>query len=308
LRNITPDIYVIFDTMNARRQIKYNSRNRHVAAFLGLIMGWVGIQKFYIGQIGLGVLSAVFSWTFIPMIIGFIDFIRFMIMDDQEFDNRYNNASFTTGGAMHRTRNGTIVFKKGERSTPPFEYTAPSRATGKSSFGPPQRKSTIPLTANKHYLTAVKQFDDYLYRDAYHSFESALVDTPNNGELYFQMACCNSLLEEKEKLFQNIQTAISNGFTDLNKIKTNDAMAYFRIQPEYDQIAAGGFMHWPKEEVEIDVQEPMIQPIEQSITPAESPEKDMDELLGQLKQLGELRQNGLLTDEEFTLQKRKLFA
>lgn len=85
-------------------------------------------------------------------------------------------------------------------------------------------------------------------------------------------------------------------------------MAYFRIQPEYDQIAAGGFMHWPKEEVEIDVQEPMIQPIEQSITPAESPEKDMDELLGQLKQLGELRQNGLLTDEEFTLQKRKLFA
>ncbi len=56
-------------------------------SFLG---GTWGIQHFYLGKIGKGVLSIVFSWTIIPTIIGFVDAIRFLSMTDEQFDIKFN--------------------------------------------------------------------------------------------------------------------------------------------------------------------------------------------------------------------------
>jgi TM2 domain-containing membrane protein YozV len=43
------------------------------AVLLALFLGGLGAHKFYLGQIGLGVLYLVFCWTFIPAIISLIE-------------------------------------------------------------------------------------------------------------------------------------------------------------------------------------------------------------------------------------------
>lgn len=68
---------------------KTNGKSRITAAMLALFVGGIGIQHFYLGNISKGVLSIVFSWTYIPAIIGVIDFIRFLTMSDDEFNLKY---------------------------------------------------------------------------------------------------------------------------------------------------------------------------------------------------------------------------
>ena len=46
--------------------------NRNTYAILSLFFGGLGIQYFYIGKFGKGLLCLVFCWTFIPFVVGFI--------------------------------------------------------------------------------------------------------------------------------------------------------------------------------------------------------------------------------------------
>lgn len=49
--------------------------NKVVYCLLAFFLGGIGIHKFYAGKIGTGILFILFSWTFIPAIIAFIEFI-----------------------------------------------------------------------------------------------------------------------------------------------------------------------------------------------------------------------------------------
>lgn len=46
--------------------------NKVIYALLAIFLGGVGIHKFYAGKIGMGIVFFIFSWTFIPAIIGLI--------------------------------------------------------------------------------------------------------------------------------------------------------------------------------------------------------------------------------------------
>lgn len=48
-------------------------KNPTTALLLALLLGNVGGHKFYLGQMGLGVGYLLFSWTFVPGIIAFIE-------------------------------------------------------------------------------------------------------------------------------------------------------------------------------------------------------------------------------------------
>ena len=43
------------------------------AVWLALLLGGWGAHKFYTGKMGMGILYIVFSWTFIPAIVSFIE-------------------------------------------------------------------------------------------------------------------------------------------------------------------------------------------------------------------------------------------
>jgi len=67
-----------------------SERNRVTAALFAIFLGGLGIHKFYLGSVGMGVVYLLFCWTFIPSIIGFIGGIIFLTMSDAAFNDKYN--------------------------------------------------------------------------------------------------------------------------------------------------------------------------------------------------------------------------
>ena len=77
-------------------------KSKTTAAILAFFLGGIGVHRFYLGQTGLGLLYLLFFWTFIPAIVAFIDFILFLTMSDEKFNEKYNSGriapNFTNSG------------------------------------------------------------------------------------------------------------------------------------------------------------------------------------------------------------------
>ena len=156
----------------------------------------------------------------------------------------------------------------------------------------PQVKKTPrprPAKNNPYKNSGISKFKDYEYEAAIEDFRKALEIDAQDISVHFNIACAYSLTEEKEKSFFHLNKAVEYGFKDFERIKTHDALAYIRIQPEYDEFENNGFKLGASEVTK----------------PTASPEENA-KLLDQLKQLAELRERGLLTEEEFAMQKKKL--
>lgn len=65
-------------------------KSKVVAGILALLLGGLGIHKFYLGQTGKGVLYLLFCWTYIPAIISFIEGIMILVKSDADFEVKYN--------------------------------------------------------------------------------------------------------------------------------------------------------------------------------------------------------------------------
>lgn len=70
------------DTSTPRRLSK-----RKTAIFLAFFLGWAGIHRFYIGQLGWGLMYLVLFYLFAPLsvILSWIDALRYALMSDDEF-------------------------------------------------------------------------------------------------------------------------------------------------------------------------------------------------------------------------------
>ncbi|MDD4964122.1 MAG: TM2 domain-containing protein [Gallionella sp.] len=66
-----------------------NGKNRIAAVLFAFFLGGFGAHKFYLGQIGLGILYLLFCWTFIPAIVALIEFILLLSMSDETFNQKY---------------------------------------------------------------------------------------------------------------------------------------------------------------------------------------------------------------------------
>ncbi len=66
-----------------------------VYSALSIMLGGIGIQKFYLGQTKRGILHVLFFWTFIPTILCVIDLLKFTFMTEEEFDEKYNKIELT---------------------------------------------------------------------------------------------------------------------------------------------------------------------------------------------------------------------
>lgn len=52
--------------------------NKVAAALFGILLGGIGIHKFYVGRVGWGIVYLLFCWTFILAIIGIIEGIVYL--------------------------------------------------------------------------------------------------------------------------------------------------------------------------------------------------------------------------------------
>ena len=70
-----------------------NGCNRVAAALFAILLGGLGIHKFYLGQVAMGVVYLLLCWTFIPAILGLIEGIIYLTMSNEEFNSRYGGGS-----------------------------------------------------------------------------------------------------------------------------------------------------------------------------------------------------------------------
>ncbi|HUG59279.1 MAG TPA: TM2 domain-containing protein [Candidimonas sp.] len=72
---------------NKGDELEKPTNHRKIAIVLAIFLGWLGAHRFYLGQIGWGILYLVIFYFFAPLVIvlGLIDAIRYMFMSDEEF-------------------------------------------------------------------------------------------------------------------------------------------------------------------------------------------------------------------------------
>jgi TM2 domain-containing membrane protein YozV/ribosomal protein L40E len=74
---------------SAMGSVTPNGKSKIAAGIFAILLGGFGIHKFYLGNVGLGILYLLFCWTFIPAFVGFIEGIIYLTMSDQAFIQKY---------------------------------------------------------------------------------------------------------------------------------------------------------------------------------------------------------------------------
>jgi TM2 domain-containing membrane protein YozV len=65
-------------------------KEKLTASLLAILLGDIGLHKFYLGQPFMGVLYLLFFWTFVPAVLGLLEGICYLSMKDEDFDKKYN--------------------------------------------------------------------------------------------------------------------------------------------------------------------------------------------------------------------------
>ncbi len=258
-------------------------KDKNITGILALLLGWAGIHRFYLNQVGLGILYVLLMFTGISFLLGVIDAIAFFSMDQDRFDIKYNREHF--------------------RASPRQEATRPSATyrTRPAKPAPVRTRRRPQVDIKELKQNGIKKFRDYDFNGAIQDFEKALQYKEDDVALHFNLACAYSLNEDVDKALHHLDRAVANGFDDFDRIREHDALAYLRIQDKYQQFVENNFRLVRKIDPE---QGPALPDL-----PNEAEQdKDQPDLLEQLNRLHDLREKGLLTEEEFVSQKRKLMG
>jgi len=254
----------------ARRR---NVKNKWVAIIMAIFGGWFGLHRFYLGETSAGIfyiMLLMFTGAMrmpVTSLLGVFDAFRLLMMSPRKFDRRYNSGH--EDGLQRRRTTGR---------------------TQRDLYAERKRQSTQKniKRVNPYKNTGINKYKDYDIEGAIGDFEKGLKIEPNDVSLHFNLACAYSMQEEKDKALHHLNMAIRNGFNDEEKIKTHDDLAFLRIQPEFEKFQANGY----RMEGNINVKEKNL--------------LEDDLLLSQLNKLAELRNKGLLSEEEFAREKNKL--
>ena len=65
-------------------------KSKEAAGILAIFLGGLGIHKFYLGKVGMGILYLLFCWTGIPELAGFIEGIIYLCSDDENFQLKHH--------------------------------------------------------------------------------------------------------------------------------------------------------------------------------------------------------------------------
>lgn len=279
-------------------------KSKQVAGVLALLFGVFGVHRFYLGKRFWGVLHLLaffmcFGITvasdgdapFIiaPALLGFIDSILLFVMPKEEFDERYNFKYLDRGYDDDYRR-------------PPVRSKRPA----------PKALPAAPAPAHPeriHKKRGVEHFRRYNYEAAIEDFQEALDHFYEDPITHFNLACCYSRLEEGEDALHHLNEAVAFGFKDIKKIHTHASLAFLRSTPAFEHFVNNGYQllkSTPETPRTTPVQTAIPQEQTETTTEDTPPANINDDLLDQIVKLGELRDMGILTDEEFSAQKQKM--
>ncbi len=268
-------------------------KNKIAAGILALIVGGLGIHRFYLGQTGKGILHLIFLWFPLSWFIGWIDGITFLAMDDEKFDRKYNPELFDgerrNDSYQQSYRRGKDYEQEYRRQrsanpnrgrdlrTPRDVQDAQNRRRGLKK---PIRKS------NRFKNEGTKLYRDYDFQGAIEAYKKSLKVEPNDPQIHFNMACLYSLMEDTQSAYMHLSTAVKQGYVDFDRIKTHNHLAYLRTHPEFEQFVKNGYS------------------FQAQLNAPPSPIMELtDDVIVKLERLSQLKDKGILTEEEFQKQK-----
>ncbi|MGX9523807.1 TM2 domain-containing protein [Alcaligenes nematophilus] len=78
---------VIWISKNKKDEMSKPNSHRKIAIVLAIFLGWLGVHRFYLGQIGMGLLFLVLFaiWSPLAYFLALIDALRYAFMGDDEF-------------------------------------------------------------------------------------------------------------------------------------------------------------------------------------------------------------------------------
>ena len=65
-------------------------KSKVAAGLLAIFLGGIGIHKFYLGQVGMGILYLLFCWTGIPEIVAFVEGIVYLCSNNEKFQLKHH--------------------------------------------------------------------------------------------------------------------------------------------------------------------------------------------------------------------------
>ncbi|MDU5585048.1 MAG: TM2 domain-containing protein [Pseudomonas aeruginosa] len=80
---VTNNYYINTSVQNKKKV------NKLAYVLLAFFLGGIGGHKFYSGKIGTGIVYLIFSWTFIPSMIAFVEFIIALTKPSDEYGEIY---------------------------------------------------------------------------------------------------------------------------------------------------------------------------------------------------------------------------
>lgn len=274
-------------------------KNRITAAMLAFFTGFMGGHKIYLGQtggfIGFMVLLMVSFNIGLPisLIAGVMNGIKLLNMSDQEFDKRYNRG-------IIQVRRGPL---EARRDAQMMQY---EQIPDISKNGTTKKPSPVSnLRANPYKNSGIKKYKDFDLTEAIADFKKGLEISPGDVALHFNIACAYSLTENKALAYHHISKAVSLGLGDTQRILSHDDLAFVRIQPEFEAFKSGGFRVNPFPTAAPAKETVQNTPNAEKNNTAEASELD-DSLLAQLNKLSELRKRGILSEEEFVFERKKI--
>ncbi len=261
-------------------------KDKNVAGILAFFLGGLGAHRFYLDQVGLGIFYLIFFWFPLTWLIGVIDAIIFFTMSQEKFDAKYNH-----GKQSRQSWGRQPDYERRRPDSAP--QRSPKREPERRQQQAPRRQPSAEVQAHDLKNAGIKKFKDYDYDGAIADFEKALQVAPKDVALHFNLACAYSLNENADKAFFHLDKAVSLGFKDFQRIKEHDALAYLRIRDGFEEFEKNGFQLVQK----------LPPPVKNDLL-----EQISGDLLEQLNRLGDLREKGLLSEEEFLAQKKKLLS
>ena len=255
--------------------IAKGNKKKSIAAILAILFGVFGLHRFYLGDkknrsIGIALLSI--------SLVGIFTGIGFMVAVPAIL-GFIEGVLFIAMSSLDFNRKYNEIVSE-ERSI----------ETHTSGQPPLRRTSPFSKTPIERALQKVKMRN---YEGAIDDFESLLAQDPDDPFIHFNLATCYAMLENADQGFNHLGLAVKYGFDDFIKINNHYSLAYLRSRKEWDQFVKNGYRHVlllpsPEENLLNDERPLLLKKLEK------------------IEELGEMREKGLMTEEEFLTKKRDL--
>lgn len=143
---------------------------------------------------------------------------------------------------------------------------------------------------------ALKHFEKREFNEASGILRRLIGLDSQEGIHHFNLACCLSELKNPEAM-KHIALAISKGYADFNKIKTYNSLSWIRKQEGYDAFVKSGYsMEYTAADKK-----------ENTTTEKKEASKDStSDMIEKIEKLANLKEKGMLSQEEYEEQKKKI--